>query len=123
MVFPIPTEPAAVVILVQNFVSTFLQNKKGLFCYSCFVAHWWYFSVGRRCVLCEHCERLLGWIIFRPELKLPLSCSVFPRPLSHTSSTSPLAELVGIPLLQLWQEGLGRLGFLGLRMEFGQFQL
>lgn len=74
-------------------------------------------------MLCEHCERLLGWIIFRPELKLPLSCSVFPRPLSHTSSTSPLGELVGIPLLQLWQEGLGGLGFLGLRTEFGQFQL
>lgn len=79
--------------------------------------------MGTRCVLCEHSERLSGWIILRPELKLPLSCPVFPRPPSHTSSTSPLGELVGVPLLQLWQVGLGGLGFLGLRMEFGCFQM
>lgn len=44
-----PPEPAAVAILVQNFLSTFLQNKKGLFCYSCLAAHKQYFSVWRRC--------------------------------------------------------------------------
>lgn len=44
-----PYEPAAVAILVQNFLSTFLQKNKGLFYYSCLAAHEWYFGVWRRC--------------------------------------------------------------------------
>jgi len=41
----------------------------------------------------------------------------------HTSSNSPLVELVEVPQLQLWQEGLEGLYILGLSTEFGPFQL
>lgn len=46
-----------------------------------------------------------------PAPQLPLFCCVSSRPPSHTSSTSPLVELVEVPRLQLWPERLGDLGF------------
>lgn len=46
-------------ILVQNFLSTFLQNKKGLFCFSCFVALQRYFRPGHPPPSLQH-PRLQG---------------------------------------------------------------